>query len=197
MESNRNTVHALEAILFAAGDSISAEKLCAVLNIDRQALEACVSELADFYDYNMRGMRLVRLDDRYQLVSRAEYADVVRKALESGRPPILSQSALEVLAIIAYKQPVTRQYVEQVRGVDSSYTIGMLAEKGLIYEAGRLDVPGRPILYRTTDDFLRCFGLSSLRELPEISGFNDEGQQLIIDEAVEGSDAEDPVPTEE
>lgn len=182
MESNRNTVHALEAILFAAGDSMPAEKLCAVLNIDRQALEACVSELADFYDYNMRGMRLVRLDDRYQLVSRAEYADVVRKALESGRPPVLSQSALEVLAIIAYKQPVTRAYIDQVRGVDSGHTVASLADKGLIESCGRLDVPGRPNLYATTEKFLRSFGLSDLEQLPYIEGFEVEhgSEQLAL-----------------
>ncbi len=182
MESNRNTIHALEAILFAAGDSMPAEKLCAVLNIDRQELEACVSELADFYDYNMRGIRLVRLDDRYQLVSRAEYAEVVRKALESGRPPVLSQSALEVLAIIAYKQPVTRAYIDQVRGVDSGHTLASLADKGLIASCGRLDVPGRPNLYGTTEKFLRSFSLADLEQLPYIEGFEIEhgSEQLTL-----------------
>lgn len=174
MESNRNTVYTLEAILFAAGDSVAAEKLCAVLEIDRQTLEVCVSELADFYDYNMRGMRLVRLDDRYQLVSRPEYAEVVRKVLESGRPPVLSQSALEVLAIVAYKQPVTRAYINKVRGVESGNTLTNLIDKGLIESRGRLDVPGRPNLYGTTEKFLRSFSLSDLEQLPFIEGFEIE-----------------------
>lgn len=182
MESNRNTIHALEAILFAAGDSMPAEKLCAVLNIDRAELEACVSALADEYDYHMRGIRIVRLDDRYQLVSRSEYADVIRKALESGRPPVLSQSALEALAIIAYKQPVTRAYIDQVRGVDSGHTVSSLVDKGLIESCGRLDVPGRPNLYATTEKFLRSFGLSDLEQLPYIEGFEIEhgSEQLSL-----------------
>jgi len=182
MESNRNTIHALEAILFAAGDSVPAEKLCAVLNIDRAELEACVSVLADEYDYHMRGMRIVRLDDRYQLVSRSEYADVIRKALESGRPPVLSQSALEALAIIAYKQPVTRAYIDQVRGVDSGHTVSSLVDKGLIESCGRLDVPVCPNLYATTEKFLRSFGLSDLEQLPYIEGFEIEhgSEQLSL-----------------
>lgn len=190
MESNRNTVYALEAILFAAGDSVAAEKLCAVLEIDRQTLEVCVSELADFYDYNMRGMRLVRLDDRYQLVSRPEYADVVRKALESGKPPVLSQSALEVLAIVAYKQPVTRAYINKVRGIESGNTLTNLIDKGLIESRGRLDVPGRPNLYGTTEKFLRSFGLSDLEQLPFIEGFEIEhgSEQLSLETEEKGEE---------
>ena len=184
MESNRKSVYALEAILFAAGDSMPADKLCAVLEIDRETLESWASQLADEYDYHMRGIRLVRLDDRYQLVSRQEYADSVRKALESGKPPVLSQSALEVLAIIAYKQPVTRAYIDQVRGVASGHTVAGLAEKGLIESCGRLDVPGRPNLYATTEKFLRSFGLSDLEQLPYIEGFEIEhgSEQLTLDE---------------
>ena len=187
MESNRKSVYALEAILFAAGDSMPAEKLCAVLEIDRSTLESWASQLADEYDYNMRGMRLVRLNDRYQLVSRQEYAEPVRKALESGRPPVLSQSALEVLAIIAYKQPVTRAYIDQVRGIASSHTVAGLAEKGLIESCGRLDVPGRPNLYVTTEKFLRSFGLSDLEQLPYVEGFEIEhGSEQLSLEAQEG-----------
>ena len=113
--------------------------------------------------------------------SAPEYADVIRQALESRKPPKLSQPALEVLAIVAYFQPVTRAYVEQVRGVDSSYTVGLLLERGLICEAGRLNVPGRPMQFRTTKDFLRAFGLSSLEELPELPSSTQEGVQMTLE----------------
>lgn len=159
---------ALEAVLFAAGDSVSESKLCAVLQVDRAELQQAAQQLADGYDYERRGLRLLRLDDRYQLASRGDYAPLVRAALETRKPPALSASALEVLAIVAYKQPVTRAYIEQIRGVDSAYSVSALLTKKLICEAGRLNVPGRPILYRTTPDFLRVFGLESLDELPEI-----------------------------
>ena len=159
---------ALEAVLFAAGDSVSESKLCAVLQVDRAELQQAAQQLADGYDYERRGLRLLRLDDRYQLASRGDYAPLVRAVLETRKPPALSASALEVLAIVAYKQPVTRAYIEQIRGVDSAYSVSALLTKKLIREDGRLNVPGRPILYRTTPDFLRVFGLQSLDELPEI-----------------------------
>ena len=136
----------LEAVLFAAGDSVSEGKLCSVLQIDKGALEVAASELADYYDFNRRGIRLLHLDDRYQLASRGDYASAVRGVLETRKPQNLTPSALEVLAIVAYKQPVTKTYIEQVRGVDSTYTVNSLAEKGLLEDCGRLDVPGRPIL---------------------------------------------------
>lgn len=183
--TTREVLSIIESILFASGDPVPLDRICRALDMDLASVEALSADLCDLYAERAGGIRVIRLENSLQMISERKYADYVRLALEIRKKPSLSATALEVLAIIAYKQPVTRQYVEQVRGVDSSYTIGMLAEKGLIYEAGRLDVPGRPILYRTTDDFLRCFGLSSLRELPEISGFNDEGQQLIIDEAAE------------
>ena len=119
----------LEAVLFAAGDSVSEGKLCAVLQIDKGALEEAARELADYYDFNRRGIRLLHLDDRYQLASRGEYASAVRGVLETRKPQNLTPSALEVLAIVAYKQPVTKTYIEQVRGVDSTYTVSSLAEK--------------------------------------------------------------------
>lgn len=182
----------LEAVLFAAGDSVSEGKLCAVLQIDKGALEAAAQELADYYDFNRRGIRLLHLDDRYQLASRGDYASAVRGVLETRKPQNLTPSALEVLAIVAYKQPVTKTYIEQVRGVDSTYTVNSLAEKGLIEDCGRLDVPGRPILYRTTESFLRSFGLSSVSQLPSLDSFGDEdNQQLMI------SELEEAVPPQE
>ena len=180
----------LEAVLFAAGDSVSEGKLCAVLQIDKGALEEAARELADYYDFNRRGIRLLHLDDRYQLASRGEYASAVRGVLETRKPQNLTPSALEVLAIVAYKQPVTKTYIEQVRGVDSTYTVSSLAEKGLIEDCGRLDVPGRPILYRTTESFLRSFGLSSVSQLPSLDSFGEaDNQQLMLSELEEGGAA--------
>lgn len=178
---------ALEAVLFAAGEPVLAEKLCAVLGVDEDALDEAAKALADSYDFDRRGIKLVRLDQSYQLCSRADYAEPVRRVLETRRAATLSPAALEVLAIIAYQQPTTKTYIEQVRGVDSSYTVNSLSDKGLIEECGRLDVPGRPILYRTTDAFLRAFGLSSLTELPELMSFEGETmQQMTFPQMQEG-----------
>ena len=171
---------ALEAILFAAGEPVGVERLCLGLEADRPTLDAVAQRLMDQYSYERRGTRLRRLDTSYQLCSAPEYADYVRKTLESRKPARLSQPALEVLAVIAYYQPVTRAYVDQVRGVDSSYTVGLLLERDLIEESGRLAVPGRPILYRTTKTFLRSFGLSSLEELPELPSGTQEGDQMTL-----------------
>jgi len=185
---------ALEAVLFAAGDSVSEGKLCAVLQTDKQTLRAAAQSLADYYDFNLRGIKLLRLDDRYQLASREDYAQAVRSTLETRKPQNLTPSALEVLAIVAYKQPVTKTYIEQVRGVDSGYTLGSLVDKGLVEDCGRLDVPGRPILYQTTETFLRSFGLSSVSQLPALESFGEpDPQQLTFQEL----EAETAVSTEE
>ena len=159
---------ALEGVLFAAGEPVKAERLCLGLEVDRATLDAVAQRLMDQYSYERRGLRLVRLDGSYQLCSAPEYAPYIRKTLESRKPARLSQPALEVLAIIAYYQPVTRAYIDQIRGVDSSYSVTALLNKKLIEECGRLNVPGRPLQYRTTPDFLRTFGLASLEELPEL-----------------------------
>ena len=172
---------AIEGILFAAGDPVPAERICAALEQDRETVDAVCQRLADDYSFDRRGIRLVRLEDSWQMCSAPEYAPLIRKTLESRRPARLSQPALEVLAIVAYFQPVTRAYIEQVRGVDSSYTVGLLLERDLIREAGRLAVPGRPIQYRTTDTFLRSFGLASLEELPELPSATQEGTQLTLE----------------
>ena len=179
---------ALEAVLFAAGDSVSEGKLCAVLQTDKQTLRDAAQSLADYYDFNLRGIKLLRLDDRYQLASRADYAQAVRNTLETRKPQNLTPSALEVLAIIAYNQPFTKTYIEQVRGVDSAYTLGSLVDKGLVQDCGRLDVPGRPILYQTTETFLRAFGLSSVSQLPALESFGDpDPQQLTFQELEENA----------
>lgn len=173
-----NTLQAtLEAILFAAGDAVSIQRLAQSCGATPEETEEALRALADEYDFAQRGMMLRRMDDKAQLCSRPAYADAIRRAVESRKPPQLSPAALEVLTIIAYRQPVTRAYIEQLRGVDSGGTVANLAEKGLITEAGRLDVPGRPVLFRTTDAFLRTFSISSLSELPALPELI-EGEQL-------------------
>lgn len=159
---------AIEAILFASGERIELSRMAFVLETDEKEVAAAADALADEYAFSRRGIRILRLEKGYQMVSSGEMADYVTKALETRKPPKLSSSQLEALTIIAYYQPATKAMVEQIRGVDSSYSIGALLNKKLIEDAGRLNVPGRPILYRTTPDFLRTFGLSSLEELPEI-----------------------------
>ena len=190
---------AIEGILFAAGEPVGVERLCLALDLDRGTVDTVCKRMADRYSYERRGIRLVRLETSYQLCSAPEHADLIRRTFESRRPPKLSPPALEVLAIIAYHQTATRAYVDQVRGVDSSYTIGLLLERDLIEESGRLAVPGRPILYRTTKTFLRSFGLSSLEELPELPSGTQEGDQMTLklEEAVAKLKAEEAGETPE
>ena len=159
---------AIEAILFAAGERIEIARLAMALETDEDEIEQAADALANAMAFERRGIRILKLDKGYQMVSSGEMADYVTKALETRKPPKLSSSQLESLTIIAYYQPATKAMVEQIRGVDSAYSISALMNKKLIEEAGRLNVPGRPIQYRTTPDFLRTFGLSSLEELPPI-----------------------------
>ena len=158
----------IEAILFAAGERIEIQRLADVLETDPSEIEKATDALADEYAFQRRGIRILKLEKGYQMVSSGEMADYVTKALETRKPPKLSSSQLETLTIIAYYQPATKAMVEQIRGVDSAYSVAALLNKKLIEEAGRLSGPGRPIQYRTTPDFLRTFGLSSLEELPPI-----------------------------
>ena len=177
---------AIEAILFAAGERIEISRLASVLETDPKDIEKAADALADELSFNRRGIRILKLEKGYQMVSSGEMADFITAAMETRKPPKLSSSQLEALTIIAYYQPATKAMVEQIRGVDSAYSIGALLNKKLIEDAGRLNVPGRPILYRTTPNFLRTFGLSSLEELPEIEKVSlgepvmpDEEQQSI------------------
>jgi len=171
---------AVEAILFAAGDSVPVSRLSLILGAEDNEIEACARELQFLYENEQRGMRILRLEDKLQMCSAPEYAGLISKILEQRKPPMLSQPALETLAVVAYFQPVTRAYVEQVRGVDSSYTVSMLCERGLIEECGRLDVPGRPAVFRTTDVFLRTMGISRLEELPVLPELSDsEGLEKL------------------
>ena len=159
---------AIEAILFAAGERMEIQRLAVVLETDPDEIEKAADALGDAYSFSRRGIRILKLEKGYQMVSSGEMADYVTRALETRKPPKLSASQLETLTIIAYYQPATKAMVEQIRGVDSAYSVAALLNKKLIEEAGRLNVPGRPIQYRTTPDFLRTFGLSSLEELPPI-----------------------------
>ena len=159
---------AIEAILFAAGERIETSRLAMALETDENEIVTAANALADLYAFERRGIRILKLDKGDQMISSGEMADYVTKALETRKPPKLSSSQLEALTIIAYYQPATKAMVEQIRGVDSSYSVSALMNKKLIEEAGRLNVPGRPIQYRTTPDFLRTFGLESLEELPPI-----------------------------
>ncbi len=159
---------AIEAILFAAGERVEISRLAMALEADEKDIERAADALADVLAYERRGIRILKLEKGYQMVSSGEMSDYVTKALETRKPPKLSSSQLETLTIVAYYQPATKAMVEQIRGVDSSYSVAALLNKKLIEEAGRLNVPGRPILYRTTPDFLRTFGIASLEELPPI-----------------------------
>lgn len=170
----------LEAVLFAAGDAVSLDRLCAALETPREDILAAARELENLYDFENRGLMLRRIDDKLQLCSRPMYAAAARRVTESRRAASLSPAALEVLTIIAYRQPVTRAFIDQLRGVDSGGTLSGLAEKQLIEEAGRLEVPGRPILYRTTERFLQAFALESLDDLPALPALT-ENEQLEFD----------------
>jgi len=171
----------IEGILFAAGDPVSIERICMTLEVDKVTAERVLSKLMDYYAYERRGIRIVRLENNYQMCSAPEFGDLIRKAFERRKPARLSQPAMEVLAIIAYYQPATRAYVEQIRGVDSSYTVNLLLERGLIEECGRLNVPGRPMQFRTTDTFLRSFSLSGLDDLPELPSTSPEDGQISME----------------
>ncbi|MGO5028176.1 SMC-Scp complex subunit ScpB [Candidatus Agathobaculum pullicola] len=181
----------LEAVLFAAGDAVPVDRLVAALETSRDALLDAAAALENLYDFENRGIMLLRLEDKLQLCSRPLYAEAARRVTESRKPPSLSAAALEVLTIVAYRQPVPRAFIDQLRGVDSGGTVAGLLEKGLIEEAGRLDVPGRPMLFRTTEAFLRTFGLSGLEELPALPALEENEQlEIELDGAAEQPPAE-------
>lgn len=165
---------AVEAILFAAGEPMPLKRIAEAMELENDATESILESLAERFNESGSAIEIIRLDDAWQMVTRPEYDKDIRRALELRRNTPLSQAALEVLAVIAYNQPVTRAFAEQVRGVDCSGVISTLVERGLIEEAGRLDLPGRPISYKTTANFLRSFGLISLEELPDVGAGADE-----------------------
>ncbi len=168
MNKTDSLISKLEAMLFAAGDPVEASKLAEVLDIDIETVTKMLGHLGALYDERESGLMLIKIDNKYQLCTREGHSEEVRKLLEIKKNTPLSNAAFEVLAIIAYNKTVTRSFVEQVRGVDCSGPISSLVQKGLIEEKGRLDLPGRPLIYGTTDRFLRCFSLNSLDDLPEL-----------------------------
>lgn len=172
----------IEAILFACGEPVSPDKLAEASGIDVETVVKLIDQLERRYNVQESGIRIIRVNGSFQLATRQEYADYVKAALETRRQAPLSQAAMETLSIVAYNQPVTKAFVEQVRGIDSSSVVNTLVERDLLEEAGRLELPGRPVAYLTTDTFLRCFGISSLEELPPLP--NQEGQ-LDFDELAE------------
>ena len=184
--NKKETLAALEAVLFASGDPISIERLSQVFEVKPENIENYIAELSSKLDNLNSGFKVVRLENTYQLVTRECYAEYIKKAFDIKRRTPLSPAALEVLAVIAYNQPVTRAFIEQVRGVDCSGVVSTLVEKGLIEERGRLELPGRPLLYGTTKTFLRSFSLNDLGDLPPLPKdnpeVNDVGEQLGIDE---------------
>lgn len=188
MNSTDNILSALEAMLFAAGDPVEAVKLSEVLEIDLETVTKMLGHLSALYDERGSGLMLIKIDNKYQLCTREQYSEEVRKLLEIKKNTPLSNAAFEVLAIVAYNKTVTRAFIEQVRGVDCSGSIASLVQKGLIEEKGRLDLPGRPLIYGTTDRFLRCFSLNSLEDLPElpkteeVEKLNNDSQTSLFDE---------------
>ena len=180
MNKTEKIISSIEAMLFAAGDPVEVTKLADILEIDIETAEKMLGYLSAQYDERKSGIMLIRIENKYQLCTREEYNEEVRKLMEIKKNAPLSNAAFEVLAIIAYNKSVTRSFVEQVRGVDCSGPISSLVQKGLIEEKGRLDLPGRPLVYGTTDRFLRCFSLNSLDDLPELPK-SDEVEQITQD----------------
>lgn len=180
MNNTEKIISSIEAMLFAAGDPVEVTKLADILEIDIETAEKMLGYLSAQYDERNSGIMLIRIENKYQLCTREEYNEEVRKLMEIKKNAPLSNAAFEVLAIIAYNKSVTRSFVEQVRGVDCSGPISSLVQKGLIEEKGRLDLPGRPLVYGTTDRFLRCFSLNSLDDLPELPK-SDEVEQITQD----------------
>ena len=193
MEQN-DLQRALMAVLFTAGEPVAASRLAESLQVDESEIHRECEALISALSYHRSGIRIVKLEDAYQMCSSAEMAEYVTKTLETRKPPKLSPSQLETLTVIAYYQPATKAYVETIRGVDSAYSVSALLTKKLIRECGRLNVPGRPILYETTPDFLRVFGLESLADLPDIEkvdiAVKKEQLQLDLDAAQPSSPAE-------
>lgn len=186
--NKQQTISAIEAVLFASGDPISIDRLSQTFEIKPEEVEKYIKELEKKYDEQNSGFYVVRLENTYQLVTREEFAPYIKTAFDIKRRTPLSPAALEVLAVIAYNQPVTRSFIEQVRGVDCSGVVSTLVEKGLIEERGRLELPGRPLLYGTTKTFLRSFSLNDLSDLPPLPKdnpeVNDIGEQLEISEEI-------------
>lgn len=198
-QTPKEIIASLEAVLFACGGPVESERLRELLALTAEELDDAAETLRTALEEADRGIMLIKVETAYQLCTKPFVAETVKKALELRKTPPLSKAALEVLAIVAYHQPVTRTFIEMVRGVDSSSIVSNLCDKGLIAERGFLDAPGRPVLFGTTDAFLRCFGLDSIRDLPEASPVPEQMTLQTPDESTavsDGETAEEPVPEE-
>ena len=181
----------LEAMLFAVGAPMTVERIASLTGETPEAIHEAAAQIEGRLSAEDSGIQLIKIEEGYQLCTKPETGDIVKKALELKKAPPLSKSNLEVLAIVAYNQPVTRSFIEQVRGVDSSYVVSGLLDKGLIAERGQLDAPGRPTLFGTTDAFLRCFGLESIDDLPK-NELAMMGEQVSLDLPEEASASNEP-----
>ncbi len=196
----------IESLLFAAGDAVELDRMADIVDVDKRSLRNILKEMMDEYHFERRGIQIIKLEDAYQMCTRGEYHDYIAMLAEPRRKQSLSNAAIEVLAIVAYKQPVTRSAIEHIRGVNCDYVVNRLVERGLIEEVGRLDAPGRPLLFGTTQEFLRCFGVEGVAELPEYEEFGktDEAQQLemelaqmtALEDSIEEEVQEEEVPQE-
>lgn len=171
---------AIEAILFSSGEPVDEFRLAESVGIEKSGLAPLIKSLNERYNDLDSAFNIIKLSNKYQICTQKKYKDYIKSAMEIKKQTPLSQAAMEALTIIAYNQPVTKGFVENVRGIDSSSVINTLVEKGLLEENGRLDVPGKPVAYRTTDTFLRSFGLSSLSELPPLEREEENKQQSLI-----------------
>lgn len=188
--SNEEMKRAVEAILFAAGESVEISRIAQALELTTKKAENLLEEVKEEFNSQNHGFKIMRYKDSYQFVTHKEYEEQIRMVMDLNRKKPLSQAAMEVLAVIAYNQPVTKAFVEQIRGVDCSGVIGSLTVKGLIEEQGRLELPGRPLLYGTTENFLRCFNISSIEDLPPIpqSDKEDKSEETSVESEVENSE---------
>lgn len=164
----REIMGLIESILFVSGDAVPLKKLSAFLNMDIRNTRKLMEKLVDVFNFERRGLQIIKVEDSYQLATRPEYGEYLEKYFGTEERQTLSQAVIETLSIIAYRQPITRMDIELIRGVKCEYAISILSQRGLIMEVGRMDTPGRPILYGTTDTFLKSFGLSSLEDLPSL-----------------------------
>lgn len=179
---------AIEAVLFAAGDPVEIERLADIVDVDKKSLREILKKMMDEYSYERRGIHIIRMEDSYQLCTSGEFTDYISRLAEPPKMMNLSNAALEVMAIVAYKQPVTKSSIEHIRGVNCDYIVNRLVERNFIEEKGRLDAPGRPILFGTTQHFLRVFGISELEDLPDFDSLGqsvEEGEQLEMQAVTE------------
>lgn len=189
----------IEAVLFAAGDPVDIERLADIVDVDKKSLREILKKMMDDYSYERRGIHIIRMEDSYQMCTRGEYYEYVSRLADPPRKQNLSNAALEVLSIVAYKQPVTRTTIEHIRGVNCDYIVNRLIERNFIQEKGRLDAPGRPILFGTTQHFLRTFGIATLDDLPEYESLGEsaeEGEQIEMEGVIEYRQEEMDVETE-